>query len=65
VESFTYRYELKRGDEALATGHLNRDTPLTVGDRTTINGRAGIVRLVELQLGDREQRVVIQLLRDP
>jgi hypothetical protein len=64
VESFSYRYELKRGEELLATGHLSRDTPLAVGDRTTINGSAGIVRAVEPQLGEREQRVVIQLLRD-
>jgi hypothetical protein len=59
VESFSYRYELKRGEEVLATGHLSRDTPLAVGERTAINGRAGIVRAIELQLGEREQRVVI------
>ncbi len=64
VESFSYRHELKRGEEVLATGHLSSDTPLAVGERTTINGRAGIVRAIELQLGEREQRVVIQLLCD-
>ena len=62
--SFSYRYELKRGDETLATGHLNRDTPLAPGDRITVNGRDGIVRVIEPQLGEREQRLVIQLLRD-
>jgi hypothetical protein len=61
--SFGYRYELERGDEVLATGHLNRDTPLATGDRITINGRDGIVRAIEPQLGEPEQRLVIQLLR--
>jgi hypothetical protein len=65
VGSFSYRYELKRGDEVLATGHLNRDTPLNTGDRIGVNGREGIVRLIEPQLGEPEQRLVIQLLRDP
>lgn len=60
-----YRYELKHGDELLATGHLNRDTPLNTGDRITVNGREGIVRSIEPQLGEPEQRLVIQLLRDP
>ena len=64
MASFSYRYELKRGDEVLATGHLNRDTPLATGDRITVNGREGIVRAIEPQLGEREQRLVIQLLRD-
>jgi hypothetical protein len=64
VGSFSYRYELRRGDEVLATGHLNRDTPLAVGDRITVNGGKGIVRAIEPQLGEREQRLVIQLLRD-
>jgi hypothetical protein len=41
MESFSYRYELKRGEEVLATGHLSRDTPLAVGDRITVNGRKG------------------------
>jgi hypothetical protein len=64
VGSFSYRYELKRGDEMLATGHLNRDTPLDTGDRITINGHEGIVRVIEPQLREPEQRLVIQLLRD-
>jgi hypothetical protein len=61
--SFGYRYELNRGEEVLATGRLNRDTPLATGDRITINGRDGIVRAIEPQLGEPEQRLVIQLLR--
>ena len=59
-----YRFELKRGGELLATGHLNRDTALNTGDRITVNGGKGIVRAIEPQLGERAQRVVIQLLRD-
>jgi hypothetical protein len=64
VGSFSYRYELKRGDEVLATGHLNGDTPLAAGDRITVNGREGIVRSVEPSFRTLEQRLVIQLLRD-
>ena len=48
----------------LATGHLHPDTPRAVGDRISVNGREGIVRLVEPQLHRREQRAVIQLLRE-
>jgi hypothetical protein len=62
--SSSYRYELKRGEEVLATGHLSRDSPLAVGDRIAVNGREGIVRVIEPQLGESEQRLVIQLLRD-
>jgi hypothetical protein len=31
-----YRYELRRGEEVIATGHLSREQPLEVGDRITI-----------------------------
>jgi hypothetical protein len=34
------------------------------GDRVVIGGRAGIVRLVEPVLGERELRLVVQLVRD-
>jgi len=59
-----YRYELRRGDEVIATGHLTREEPLEVGERVTIGSRAGIVRSIEPQLRDRELRLVVQLLRD-
>ena len=59
-----YRYELRRGDEVLATGHLSREQPLEVGDRINIGARAGIVRDVEPLLGERELRLVVQLTRD-
>lgn len=59
-----YRYELRRGDEVIATGHLSREQPFEVGERITIGGRAGIVRDVEPMLGEREQRLVVQLTRE-
>ena len=59
-----YRYELRRGDEVIATGHLSRDQPLEVGERVAIESRAGIVRDVEPLLGEHELRLVVQLSRD-
>jgi hypothetical protein len=59
-----YRYELRRGDEVIATGHLNHDPPLEVGDRIAIGTRPGIVREVGPLLGERELRLVVQLTRD-
>jgi len=59
-----YRYELRRGDEIVATGHLTRERPLEVGERLMIGRRDGIVRAVEPLLGEREERLVIQLVRE-
>jgi hypothetical protein len=59
-----YRYELRRGDQVVATGHLSREQPLEVGERLTIGNRDGIVRTVEPLLGEREQRLVVQLVRE-
>ena len=59
-----YRYELRRGDEVVATGHLMRDEPLEVGDWLEINSQPGIVRTIEPLLGEHELRLVIQLVRD-
>jgi hypothetical protein len=61
---FDYRYELRRGEEIVATGHLGLDQPLTVGERIVIGGQAGIVRAVEPLLGERELRLAVQLTRD-
>ena len=36
-----YRYELRRGDEVIATGHLNSEQPFEVGERITIGSRSG------------------------
>jgi hypothetical protein len=59
-----YRYELRRGEEVLATGHLSREQPLEVGERVVIGGRPGIVRSVDPILGERELRLVVQLWRE-
>ena len=59
-----YRYELRRGEEVIATGHLSREQPLEVGERIAIGSQAGIVRVIEPLLGERELRLVVQLLRE-
>lgn len=59
-----YRYELRRGEEVIATGHLSREQPLEVGDRIAIGGHMGVVRDVEPLLGEHELRLVVQLTRD-
>jgi hypothetical protein len=61
--SINYRYELRRGDEIVATGHLTRDEPLEVGQRVLIGSQAGMVRTIEPLLGEREHRLVLQLTR--
>jgi hypothetical protein len=64
VAGVDYRYELRRGDEVIATGHLSREHPLEVGDRIEIGGQYGIVRTIEPLLGELEIRLVVQLLLD-
>jgi hypothetical protein len=64
VNGVDYRYELRRGDEVVATGHLSRERPLEVGDRLEIGGQLGIVRTIEPLLGEQELRLVVQLVRD-
>jgi hypothetical protein len=56
------RYELRRGDEVVTTGHLSRERPLEIGERIEIS-RESCARLSRL-LGDREVRLVVQLVRD-
>jgi hypothetical protein len=65
VGSVQYRFELRRGDEVVATGRLSRDVPLEIGERLVVGGREGIVRRVEPLLGERELRLVVQLVREP
>jgi hypothetical protein len=62
VPGINYRYELRRGDEVVATGHLTRETPLEVGDRIAIGTSEGIVRAIEPTLGERELHLVVQLM---
>ena len=64
VAGVDYRYELRRGDEVVATGRLNYEQPLEVGDRIEIGGQHGIVSTIEPVLRERELRLVVQLLRD-
>jgi len=47
VASFLYRYELRRNEELLATGHLSREGPLEVGDTLAIGRSHGIVRSID------------------
>jgi hypothetical protein len=62
VQGITYRYELRRGKEIVATGHLHRETHLEVGDRIAIGSSDGIVRSIEPTLGERELHLVVQLM---
>lgn len=59
-----YRYELRGGDEVVATGHLSREQPLEVGDRIEVGGQRAIVRTIEPLLGELELRLVLRLVRD-
>jgi hypothetical protein len=59
-----YRYELCRGEEVIATGRMTRGCAFEVGERVTVGGRLGVVRLVEPVLRERELHLVIQLFRD-
>ena len=59
-----YRYELRRSDETVATGHLSREAPLEIGERIAIGSRPGIALDVEPLLGEHELRLVVQLTRD-
>jgi hypothetical protein len=59
-----YRYELRRGDEVIATGHLSSEQPLKVGESITIGSQSGIVRAIEPLLGERKLRLIMQLRRD-
>src|SRR5207302_1929166 len=54
MAAFDCRYELRRGEEVVATGHLSHDRPFEVGERVEIAGSAGTVRAVEPLLGEHE-----------
>jgi hypothetical protein len=59
-----YRYELRRGEAVVATGHLSFERPLEVGAQIEIGELRGIVREIEPLLGEPELRLVVQLRRD-
>jgi len=59
-----YRYELRRRDQLIATGHVSREERFEVGERIRIGRQFGVVRSIEPLLGERELRLVVQLWRD-
>jgi hypothetical protein len=59
---FRYRYELRRNDDLVATGHLTLDEPLEVGDHVTIGRSHGLVHSVMPTLGKHERQLIVQLL---
>jgi hypothetical protein len=59
-----YRYEVRRGDEVVATGHLSHERQLQVGETLKIGRRLGLVRSIEPQLHELELQLVVQLGRD-
>jgi hypothetical protein len=64
VAQAIYRYEIRRGDEILATGHLTNHEPLEAGQSIKIGKREGVIQTVEPLLGESELRVVVQLPKD-
>jgi hypothetical protein len=58
-----YLYELRRGEEVVATGRILLEWPLQVGERVAIGGREGIVRAIEPLLGERPLKLIVQLVR--
>jgi hypothetical protein len=61
VAGVDYLYELRGGDEIVATGHLSREHPLEIGDRIEIGGQPAIVRTIEPLLREAELRLVLRL----
>ena len=59
-----YRYEMRRGDELVATGHLSNEQPLQVGQTLTLGSRTSVVRSIEPQLHHQELQLVLQLGSD-
>jgi hypothetical protein len=57
-----YRYEVHRGTEVIATGHMTCEQPLVIGESITIGSRPGRVRSVDPILHERRMRLVIELL---
>jgi hypothetical protein len=63
-DGVVYRFELRRSDQLIATGHLSSEQPFEVGDTVRIGRRVGIVRAIEPLLGEPELRLVVQVLRE-
>jgi hypothetical protein len=56
-----YRYELRSGDEVVATGHLSDEQSLQVGETLTIGSHSGLVRSIEPGLHQQELQLIVQL----
>ena len=56
-----YRYELRHGDEIIATGHVTWDHELNTGDEITIGSQRGIVDTVAVVLHTNEKRLVVRI----
>jgi len=59
MAAFTYRYELRRGEDVVSTGHLTQKRAIEVGERIEVGGVVGVARAVEPLLGERELRLVV------
>jgi hypothetical protein len=57
-----YRYQLRRDQDVIATGHISFEQPLQVGDRVMIGTSHGIVQSVTPTLQDQELQLIVQLL---
>jgi hypothetical protein len=60
-----YLYELRRGDQIIATGHLNQDQPLEVGERIGVAGHTGIIREIIPRVDHNPVRLIVELLPGP
>jgi hypothetical protein len=60
-EQASYEYELRDGDEVIATGRITVEEPPTTGDRIAIGKRAGMVVELLPAFGDRDRRVILQI----
>jgi len=58
-----YRYELRRSDELIATGHMSSERAFVVGERVVIGGHSGIVRSTEPLPRERALRLPLQLTK--
>jgi hypothetical protein len=65
IPARVYIYELRRGDDIVATGHLDDDRRLEVGARITVGARAGTVRELIPIFGENRQRLIVQLVPEP
>jgi len=62
---FAYLYELRRGDQIVATGHLSNDTKLLTGSQISIGTHTGTVRSITPISGQNESRLIIDLPPKP